>query len=136
MATIDILKHKGIKVTKARIIIYDIISNSDVGISADFICKECLNEGININLSTIYRNLEVFEENDLIEKFDLGEGKYNYVIKKHNHKHILECSLCHKEVELQCPMQQIEQLVKTKTGFTLIEHELVMKGICEECKKK
>ncbi len=132
----ELLKDKGIKITKARVVIYNIISDSDNGISADYIFNKCIEQGLNINLSTVYRNLDMFEEKAIVEKFDLGEGKYNYVLKKHSHKHILECSLCHKEIELQCPMQQIEELVKSKTGFTLIEHELIMKGICDECKKK
>ncbi|WP_032120757.1 Fur family transcriptional regulator [Clostridium amazonitimonense] len=135
MNTIDLLKDSSIKVTKARVVIFNIIKDSEDVLTADYIRSKCLENKININLSTVYRTLELFEDKDIIEKFDLGEGKYNYVLKKHKHNHVLECSLCHKEVELQCPMQQIEELVKNKTGFTLIEHELKMKGICDQCKK-
>lgn len=136
MGTVNLLVDKGIKATQARVVIYNIINDNDAGITADYIHSLCLQKNININLSTVYRSLEIFEEKQLIEKFDLGEGKYNYAIKKHDHKHVLECSLCHKQIELQCPMLQIEEIVKNKTGFTLTEHELVMKGICKQCNKK
>ncbi|MBU3196168.1 Fur family transcriptional regulator [Clostridium algidicarnis] len=134
MNTMELLKNKAIKATKARIIIYNIISDCDCGITAEYIHNKCLESNISINLSTVYRSLDLFEEKGLVEKYDFGEGTYNYTLKKHDHKHLLECSLCHKEIELQCPMQQIEELVKSKTGFTLAEHELKMTGICKDCK--
>lgn len=136
MKILELFKSKKIKITKARIEIYNIISSSENGISADFIYTKCIEAEININLSTVYRCLDLFEEKDIIEKFDLGQGKYSYAIKKHDHKHVLECDICHKEVELQCPMQQIEEMVKNRTGFTLTEHQLFMKGVCNECKGK
>ncbi|MDU1856116.1 MAG: transcriptional repressor, partial [Clostridium baratii] len=43
--------------------------------------------------------------------------------------------ICHKEVELNCPMIQIEEIINRQTGFTLTEHNLEMKGVCDECKK-
>ena len=42
----------------------------------------------------------------------------------------------HKEVEIPCPMKQFEEIVQNETGFTLVEHNLIMKGVCEDCKKK
>jgi len=47
---------------------------------------------------------------------------------------LLQCKLCHKEIEIECPMQQVEELIKNKTGFSSIEHQLKIEGICEECK--
>ncbi|WP_027632278.1 Fur family transcriptional regulator [Clostridium hydrogeniformans] len=133
MKVIEILGKHNIKMTKARVNIYNIIGEEDKAINAEEIYKKCLDQGLNINLSTVYRTLELFEEKGLIEKFDLGTGYYNFSLKKHDHKHLLECSLCHKEIELTCPMKQIEELVRNTTGFVLVEHELKMKGLCKDC---
>ncbi|PWX27046.1 transcriptional repressor, partial [Clostridium perfringens] len=35
--------------------------------------------------------------------------------------------------EVPCPMQQIEELLRNQTGFKVKEHNLTLKGICEEC---
>lgn len=130
------LKNKNIKVTKARIEVLDLLLNIEHAVSADFIYEKFKEDNISVDLSTIYRTLELLESKNIVDKFDLGNGKYNYVLKKEVHKHILECSLCHKEIEIECPMLQIEEIIKNKTGFTLTEHELKIKGVCEECKKK
>lgn len=36
---------------------------------------------------------------------------------------------------MPCPIGQIEELIKRQTGFTLTEHNIEIKGICEACKK-
>ena len=126
----EIFKANGVKVTKARLLIYDLLKESDRSVTADYIYSKCKE----INLSTVYRTLEVFLEKDLVDKFELGDGKSSYKLKNRNiHKHILECDLCHKEIEVPCPMQQIEELLRNQTGFKVKEHNLTLKGICEEC---
>lgn len=132
----DILKENGIKVTKSRLSILEILFDNEDAVSVDNIYELCLRKGITIDLSTVYRTMDILESNDIIDKIDLGEGKYNYKLKKDVHLHTLECSLCHKEVQIECPMVQIEQIIKYKTGFTLMEHELKIKGICDACKKQ
>jgi Fe2+ or Zn2+ uptake regulation protein len=130
------LKKCNIKVTKGRINILEILLNSEDAASVDYIYEECKRRGLAIDLSTVYRTMEILESKNIVDKFNLGEGKFNYKIKKEVHKHTLECSLCHKEVEIDCPMVQIEQIIKNRTGFTLMEHELKIKGVCEDCKKQ
>lgn len=132
----ELLKEKSIKITKARIAIYEILNKANNSISADDIYIKCKELKTTINLSTVYRTLDLFEENKLIQKFDLGRGRYCYKIKNNFHKHTLECNLCHKEIEVSCPIQQIEELLKTETGFNLTEHKLILKGLCKECTKK
>lgn len=128
------LKNNNIKVTKGRLNILEILLNSEDALTVDYIYEQCKKRGLSIDLSTVYRTMEMLENKKIVDKFNLGEGKYNYKIRKEAHKHRLECSLCHKEVEIDCPMLQIEEIIKNKTGFTLMEHDLKIKGICDECK--
>ena len=129
-----LLKEKGLKVTKGRVAILEILfSNKDI--TAEFILNECKKNGIDINQSTVYRAVEFFVEKGLIEKYPLKDGVFAYRVKGEEHKHLLKCNVCHKEVEVPCPMKQIEAIVENETGFTLTEHNLVMEGVCKECKK-
>lgn len=132
----DLLREHSIKVTKPRIGILEILINNEDAVSVDYIYELCIKKGVAVDLSTVYRTMDILENNEIVDKINLGEGKYNFKLKKDVHKHTLECSLCHKEVEIECPMVQIEQIIKNKTGFTLMEHELRIKGICEACKKQ
>ncbi|WP_261828693.1 Fur family transcriptional regulator [Inconstantimicrobium mannanitabidum] len=129
-------RQKNLKVTKARVYIYMLLAKSSESLTAEYIYSKSKEDGIDINLSTVYRTLEIFEKKHIIEKFNIGENSHLYSLIKEQHKHVLQCSLCHKEIEVPCPMKQIEELVKNQTGFTLTEHTLKLKGICEKCSKK
>ena len=136
MNTIEILKKHSIKVTKPRMAIYELLEKEHTGIGAYYIYSTLLKENHSINLSTVYRTLELFEEKNLIQKYDLGEKKYNFSLIRHGHHHIVECDSCHKVINLDCPMKQIEDLITKETGFHLTEHHLELKGICKDCLEK
>lgn len=130
----EILKNKNLKVTKGRKAILEVLMQSDKSLGVEFILNKCRTIGVNINLSTVYRALEMFEEKEIVDKFTLNDGIFSYKLKGEEHKHMLQCSICHKKVEIPCPMKQVEEIVENETGFTLTEHNLVMKGVCEECR--
>lgn len=132
----EILKDKEIKITKGRIEILKILKSSENSLSAEKIYQIYRNNNVDINLSTIYRTLELFEEKEIIEKITLNDGIFSYKLKGKTHRHYLECNICHKEVEIPCPMLQIEEMVQNATGFTLTNHDLVMKGVCKDCKNR
>ncbi|WP_373899116.1 Fur family transcriptional regulator [Haloimpatiens sp. FM7315] len=130
-----VLKENNIKCTKGRLSILKILEENKEAANAERIYEKCSKEGVKIDLSTVYRTLELFEKMSLIEKFDIGEGKYNYLFKEHNHKHILHCKLCDKNLEIDCPMPQVSDIIKSKTGFVLVEEEIKFSGICKDCAK-
>lgn len=136
MNTSDKLRNLDIKVTKPRITIYDILQKEDKGLNAEDIYNLCKKEDLYINLSTVYRTLDLFENKNIIRKYDLGDNKYNYSFNQDDHHHTLECESCLKKLDLDCPMQQIEDLISKDTGFKLTDHKLELKGICRECLEK
>lgn len=134
MESNDFLKSKDIKVTKGRIEILYILKNAENSLSAEKIYQISREKNININLSTVYRTLELFEEKQITEKIALTDGVFAYKLKRKTHRHHLTCDVCHKEIDIPCPMSQVEEMVQSETGFTLTEHDLIMKGVCKECK--
>jgi len=127
------LKENNIKVTKARKSILEIILSSEEAINANLIYLLLKKDNIKVDLSTVYRTLDLLESKKILNKFDLGNNMYNYTIIKNAHKHIIQCDLCHKEMVIDCPIPQIEEQIKAKTGITLTESHVYLKGICKEC---
>lgn len=132
----NFLKDKNLKVTKGREVILDIIFESSESLSAEEIFNECKRKGQNINLSTVYRTIDIFLDNNIIDKFILENGISTYKLHKRNHNHKLECDLCHKEIELECPIKQIEEIILKETGFKVTNHSLKISGICKKCEKE
>ncbi|MBU3143437.1 Fur family transcriptional regulator [Clostridium sp. CF012] len=135
MNVISYLKENNIKVTKPRINILEIILASSEAINANLINSILTKDNIKIDLSTVYRTLDLLESKKILNKFDLGNNMYNYTLITNPHKHIIQCDLCHKEMVIDCPIPQIEEQIKAKTGITLTESHVYLKGICRDCGK-
>jgi len=135
MNVISYLKENDIRITKARKSILEIIFLSSEAINANVIYELLKNDDIKIDLSTVYRTLDLLESKQMLNKFDLGNNMYNYTINNNAHKHTIKCDLCHKKMVIDCPIPQIEEQIKAKTGITLTESHVYLKGICRECKE-
>ena len=76
------------------------------------------------------------DEKDAVTKIGEPGGKTYYQLKKHHHKHQLECVGCHKHITInQCPLEAFSCMLNKETGFVITEHHLQIKGICPECAK-
>jgi len=136
MNVISYLKENNIRITKARKSILEIIFLSKEPINANLIYELLEKDDTKTDLSTVYRTLDLLENKKILNKFDLGNNMYNYTMNNNSHKHIIECDLCHKKMLIDCPIPQIEEQIKAKTGITLTESHVLLKGICKECKNR
>lgn len=129
-----ILKEHNIKNTVNRRYILEVLLNSDDAITVENIHEKVIALGTFVNLSTVYRALELFNECNIVEKYDLNNGRYSYKLRSNGHVHTIKCDKCESEITVDCPMNQIEELIKNKTGFTITNHEIYLKGLCNKCK--
>ena len=117
----EIFKKNNIKLTKQRKEIYELLKEPQT-------IKDIINKKININPSTIYRIIEIFLKNNLIEE-ELSNNQIYYKIKNNEHINYIKCIKCHKKEKLDlCPIKKIK-------GFEIIDHKIELNGICEKCKK-
>ena len=84
------LDRTGLRVTKQRETIVEVLFDVENPISADEIHYELNLRDVDISLSTVYRSLEKFVAKGLVEKRSLlDEDKALYMINKHEHHHHL-----------------------------------------------
>ncbi|AFA48021.1 Fur family transcriptional regulator [Acetobacterium woodii] len=131
------LKKKGLKSTKHRMAILDILVKKDHPIAAEQIFLEMQKMAISINLSTVYRNLEVLAEKNLVTKLALsGDDRYVYEYNRMIHRHYLICLGCKKILALEdCPIKGYEQQIESETDYQIVGHKLDLYGYCPSCRK-
>jgi len=133
----SILLKKGCKNTKSRKAVIEVLENAKAPMSAEEIFLSIKESGAPINLSTVYRNLELMEKKGLIEKMIINDSKSRFELTKHGHRHHLICTDCKKMVSLDtCPIEKFERDVIEETNFDITGHQLVLYGICPDCKKE
>ncbi|HEY8423312.1 MAG TPA: Fur family transcriptional regulator [Clostridia bacterium] len=125
----------GLKPTAARRLILSIFYQSAMPVSAEDIYKQFLENGQNVNLSTIYRTLEALKDGGLIRSLTFeGSDKALFELKQ-RHTHYLMCLGCKKIQPVDfCPLKDIQNI--SGQNFTVTEHRFDLYGYCQDCKNK
>lgn len=98
---------------------------------------------VNIDLSTVYRNLDMLHKDGMVQKFYNSNGKtsvYQYNEKSdHCHEHLhIQCIKCGKLVHLDC--EYMNGFLDDFIGHLNIHHKFSLElepsmlyGVCDSC---
>lgn len=128
---------KGIKWTKQRKSVYEVLFNASEPLNAVQIYNlvEKQDEENTFALSTIYRILATFEEKGLVNKSTwMDSDSLIYELNKGEHTHYAVCLECHRRIPLEhCPFAHLH-LENETDEFTITSHKLELYGYCKDCK--
>lgn len=127
----ELFKEKGIKLTRQRKEIYNIVRANPSTL------KEILKRKTNdVDVSTLYRIIELFVEKEFFLKNVDKEGNIYYTVNE-DHIHYVNCVKCHKKVKINfCPIDEIAEHVYDDVCYTLVSHNMMFDGICSKCNEK
>jgi Fur family ferric uptake transcriptional regulator len=132
----EILKKNNLSVTDSRQKIMQLFLNSDGALAHADIEKKT---GESFDRVTVYRTLQSFVEKGIIHLIPTRDNSIKYALCKDdceaghhhdNHVHFI-CDECNKTI---CLDDVTVPQVKLPKGFTPQHAEMVVNGICEECK--
>jgi Fur family ferric uptake transcriptional regulator len=132
----QLLKQKGIKATKSRLAVLNLLDKGDQPLSATIIFDDLKKQGIKIDLATIYRIIEVFMGLKILKQVDFREGMLRYELSGDHHHHLI-CQSCEniEGYHGEC-LTEVEQIIKEKYKFNVTEHVLEFFGKCDNCQKE
>jgi len=132
----NILTKYGYKNTKARKALLEVLEKALFPLSAEDIFFKIKANNYSVNLSTVYRNLGMLINSDVLTKLVMNDGKSLYQLKDDQHRHHLICIGCHKTVTIYaCPLHSLEEDLREQTNFEIMDHKLELYGLCPQCKK-
>ena len=130
------LSEQGYRLTPQRIMVLSAIENSSNHISAEEIYAQIVTKFPKVNISTVYRTLELLKRLSLVTETDLGEGRVRYHPAEQGHHHHLVCRECGAIIDLD------ESLLAPLKGALLREYKfsadlkhLAILGRCINCSK-
>lgn len=128
----------GLKNTKPRRNIIDLLESNDDLLSAQQIYDKLREDNVRVNLSTVYRSLEKLTEYNIINKVLLEKEKQAlYEYNREVHHHFLICKGCNKIKPIyNCPLENYETDLQKNTSFLITGHKIEFYGYCKECQKK
>lgn len=122
----EILSRSGLKCTKQRIEVMDILNRANAPLTAENIYER----SENISISTIYRIAEKFVEKGIATKNTIRDSdRFYYELADNKHRHYAICLGCGimKYVDI-CPVHDL-----AIDRFKVTGHKLEIYGYCDEC---
>jgi Fur family ferric uptake transcriptional regulator len=131
------LTRQGYRMTPQRMMIVDAIEHTENHISAEDIFRQVVAKYPNVNVSTVYRTLELLEKLGLVTKTEMGVGRIVYHPLEKGHHHHLICRECGNVVDLdESALTPLKESLQQNYQFTADLRHLGIMGLCAECKQK
>ncbi len=128
------LSDQGYRLTPQRLMVLAAIESSGNHISAEEIHAQILLRYPHINLSTVYRTLELLKRLGLVTETDLGEGRVRYHAAEQGHHHHLVCRDCGAIIDLdESLLAPLKSALLEQYRFAADLKHLAIFGRCASC---
>ena len=121
---------KGMKMTGQRRVIARVLSTAKDHPDVEEVYRRASEMDPKISIATVYRTVRLFEEANIIERHDFGDGRSRYEeTTDEHHDHLIDIK-SGKVIEFQ--NQEIEALqekIAKKLGMKLVGHRLELYGV-------
>jgi len=115
--------------------ILEAVEAADYHISADEIYTSVCKRYPHLNISTVYRTLELLKELDLVTETDMGDGRVRYHSIRKGHHHHLVCQNCSCVIDLdETTLLPLKDALSRDCGFDADLKHLAIFGRCSKCR--
>ncbi|MEA1959474.1 MAG: Fur family transcriptional regulator [Chloroflexota bacterium] len=133
-SVLDELRAKGFRLTPQRMMVLEAVESSDDHISAEDIYKQAHAKYPYLNISTVYRTLELLKTQGLVAESDLGGGRLVYHPVGKAHHHHLVCRKCGSVQDVDASMfDRLAADLKKELGFDAELEHMAIFGTCKKC---
>ena len=120
------------RMTKCRKAIIKIFSNHPSPLSVAEIFEKLVDDEVLVNRTTVYRELNFLQNENILREVNFGEGKSRYESANEKHHHHLVCDNCGSVAEIEMDERNLLKSLP-KTNFDIKSHSLEFFGLCVNC---
>lgn len=121
---------KGIKMTGPRRVIARLLSNAHDHPDVEQLHQRAVQNDPRIGIATVYRTVSLFEDANIINRHDFGEGRARYEeTPSEHHDHLIDVR-SGKIIEFQDDeIEALQQRIAQRYGYSLVGHRLELFGV-------
>jgi Fur family ferric uptake transcriptional regulator len=125
------LHERGMRMTPQRQLVLDAVRELEHA-TPERICAHVQRVAPAVNITTIYRTLDLLEGLDLVRHTHLGHGAPTYSTQAHEHVHLV-CHRCGDVTEIPpAELVDLTERLRHRFGFVLDPSHLALSGRCAE----
>jgi Fur family ferric uptake transcriptional regulator len=131
------LKQRGVRLTRQRQILLDLIDGTGLHLDAERLYQMAKEKDPKLNRVTVYRTLKVLKESGLVDELDLmhyaGDQHYYETRLKQEHAHVV-CLRCGKVEEFfGDTLHRLRKQIEGHFGFQVLLARTEVGGYCAHC---
>ena len=121
---------KGMKMTGQRRLIARVLSESEDHPDVEAVYRRASELDPKISIATVYRTVRLFEEANILDRHDFGDGRARYEeAPLEHHDHLIDVR-SGRVLEFQDEeIEHLQKKIARKLGFKMIDHRLELYGV-------
>jgi len=121
---------KGMKMTDQRRVIAKVLSDSEDHPDVEEVYRRATTQDPRISIATVYRTVRLFEEENILERHDFGDGRARYEeAPSEHHDHLIDVNSA-RVIEFTSPeIEALQREIARQHGFRLVGHRLELYGV-------
>ena len=130
------LSELGYRLTPQRLMVVQAVEAADSHISAEEIYLQIRAIYPHMNISTVYRTLELLSERGLVTETDMGDGRVRYHSIGKGHHHHLVCQKCGATIDVEeSTLSPLWDEIGQRYHFEVDMKHLALFGLCSKCRE-
>ncbi len=120
----------GMKMTDQRRVIAQVLSGSTDHPDVEEVYRRATAIDPHISIATVYRTVRLFEEANILERHDFGDGRARYEeLSEDHHDHLIDMQ-SGKVIEFHSDeIEALQREIARRHGFKLVGHRLELYGV-------
>ncbi len=129
------LRERGFRLTPQREIILSVLHNVEGLATAEEIYSRVQRISTSVDISTVYRTLDLLREFDLVSSVDAGDDQRRYELLGIHGPHLhLVCQVCGQVIPADLEVAQaLRERLQAEYGFEPALDHLSIPGLCPTC---
>lgn len=116
---------KGLKMTEQRRIIARVLSEAEDHPDVEQVYQRATAIDPKISIATVYRTVKLFEEANILERHDFGDGRARYEeAPEAHHDHLIDVKSGDVVEFYSEEIEKLQDAIARKLGYKLVDHRL------------
>ena len=128
---------KGLKMTEQRRVIARVLSEAADHPDVEQVYQRATEIDPKISIATVYRTVKLFEEANILERHDFGDGRARYEeAPEDHHDHLIDVNSGEVVEFYSEEIEKLQEQIARKLGYRLVDHRLELYGIRLDAKPR
>lgn len=128
------LRERGQRLTPQRLLILELVYAHGGHVTADELLALAQQRYPYLNISTVYRTLELLRDVGIVSETDLGDGARYFALLSEERHHHLVCLACGDQFDIGDELvEPLRARLEDAHGFVARIDHLALFGLCRDC---